>query len=196
MSYPAVFFDRDNTLNYDPGYLSDSSKVKLFDGVGEGLALLKNKYNFKLVVISNQSGVARGLMTETHVVEINERINEILKSNFQTSIDKFYFCPHHPEFSSIDDSSCRKPSPEMVFLAQKELNIDMEHSYFVGDKASDVECGINAGIKTVLLNYENSDGEIISLKIRNKRPNFIVQNFLNACNFIIDDFTGGNTFAK
>jgi D,D-heptose 1,7-bisphosphate phosphatase len=196
MPYPTVFFDRDNTLNYDPGYLSDANKVKLFDGVGEGLALLKNIYNFKIVVISNQSGIARGLVTEKQVNLINEKINFLLKTNFNTSIDKFYYCPYHPEFSSEEDSKCRKPSPYLVHLAQKELNIDLEKSYFVGDKESDIECGINSGIKTILVNYEKDEGKIILLKKRNKRPNFVVDNFLNACNFIIDDFTGGNSFAK
>lgn len=196
MSYPTVFFDRDNTLNYDPGYLSDANDVKLFDGVGEGLAILKNKYNFKIIVISNQSGIARGLITKEQVVAINEKINYLLSSNFKTSIDKFYYCPYHPDFSSAEESKCRKPSPQMIYLAKKELDLNLDKSYFVGDKESDIECGINSGLKTILINYENDKGKIISLKKRNKRPNFVVDNFLNACNFIIDDFTGGNSFAK
>lgn len=196
MSHPTVFFDRDNTLNVDPGYLSDAESVILFDGVGEGLALLKNVYKFKIVVISNQSGIARGLITESQVNAINDKINLILKKGFNTQIDAFYYCPHHPEFSSSEDSTCRKPSPELVLKAAKDLNLDLSKSYFVGDKVSDIECGINAGLKTVLVNYENDLRKINTLKNINKTPNFTVGNFLNACNFIVADFTGGNSFAK
>lgn len=194
MLHPTVFFDRDNTLNFDPGYLSDPDLVRLFDGVGEGIARLKTEYKFKIVVISNQSGIARGLFTEKEVIAVNEKINSILRAKYNTEIDAFYFCPFHPDFSLEEDVKCRKPSPMLVVKAAKELNLDLSKSYFVGDKISDVECGINAGIKTVLINYENDLEKIISLKNNNKRPNFIVGNFLNACNSIIVDFTGGNSF--
>jgi D-glycero-D-manno-heptose 1,7-bisphosphate phosphatase len=196
MLHPTVFFDRDNTLNFDPGYLSDPDLVKLFDGVGEGIARLKKEYNFKIVVISNQSGIARGLATTQEVIAVNEKINSILKKENNTEIDAFYFCPFHPDFSSEEESKCRKPSPILVVKAAKELNLDLNKSYFVGDKISDIECGINAGIKTVLVNYENDMEKIISLKKRNKRPNFIVGNFLNACDSIIADFTGGKSFVE
>ncbi|MBU0472606.1 MAG: HAD family hydrolase [Bacteroidetes bacterium] len=196
MSQPAVFFDRDNTLNYDPGYLSDPNLVRLFDGVGEGIAKLRNEFNFKIVVISNQSGISRGYFSEKEVVTINEKINSILKLNFNTQIDAFYFCPYHPDFSSEEESKCRKPSPLLVFKAAGELDIDLTNSYFVGDSISDIECGINANLKTVLVNYENDKGKIISLKNINKTPTFIVENFLNACNSIITDFTGGKLLVK
>jgi len=194
MLYPTVFFDRDNTLNYDPGYLADPDLVKLFDGVGEGIARLKSEFNFKIVVISNQSGIARGLFTNAEVAAVNDKINAILKENYDTEIDAFYFCPFHPDFSTEEESRCRKPSPMLVVKAAEELSIDLSKSYFVGDKASDIECGINAGIKTILVNYKNNDEEIISLKNINKTPNFVVGNFLNVCDSIIADFTGGNSF--
>ena len=75
-------------------------------------------------------------------------------------------------------------------------DLDLSRSYFVGDRESDIECGINAGTKTVLVNYDNDEKIIISLKNKNKRPNFVVGNFLNACDFIIADFTGGNSFVE
>lgn len=196
MSNPAVFFDRDNTLNFDPGYLSDPNLVNLFEGVGEGIAKLRNDFNFKIIVISNQSGIARGYFTESAVLSVNEKINLILKKQFNTEIDAFYFCPFHPDFSTEEESKCRKPSPLLVFKAANDLDIDLRKSYFVGDSISDIECGINANLKTVLVNYKNDLGKIISLKNRNKTPNFIVQNFLNACNLIIEDFTGGKLLVK
>ncbi len=196
MLHPAVFFDRDNTLNYDTGYLSNPDLVELFDGVGEGIFNLKNNFGFKIVVISNQSGIARGFFTEKEVSAVNNKINLILKKDFNTKIDAFYFCPSHPDFSTEEETKCRKPSPMLVVKAANELNIDLSKSYFVGDKVSDIECGINAGVKTVLANYKNDKEIIITLKNRNKTPNFIVGNFLNVCNSIIADYTGGNTFAK
>ena len=196
MSFQAVFFDRDNTLNYDPGYLGDVDLVKLYDGVGEGIYKLKNNYNFKIVVISNQSGITRGLISHKQVDDVNNRINEILKNNFNVEIDSFYYCPFHPNFDTIEQTKCRKPSPELVFLAANELNIDIKKSYFVGDSISDIECGINAGTKTILLDYNSDEKKRILLKKRNKTPNFTTEFFLNATDFIISDFTGGKTFAN
>ncbi len=195
MLHHTVFFDRDNTLNYDPGYLSNPNLVELFDGVGEGIYNLKKNYGFKIVVISNQSGIARGFFTKKEVDAVNNKINLILKKSFNTSIDAFYYCPSHPDFSTEEENKCRKPSPLLVVKAANQLNINLKNSYFVGDKISDVECGINAGVKTILVNYKNDKEIIISLKNRNKSPNFVVGNFSDACNSIIADFTGGNTFA-
>lgn len=192
MSFPAVFFDRDNTLNIDPGYLSDPKLVELFDGVGEGIAKLKNDYGFKIVVISNQSGIARGFFSNVEVDSVNKKVNQILLEKSNVIIDAFYYCPFHPDFSSNEESKCRKPSPLMVFQAANEMDLDLSKSYFVGDKPSDIECGINAGIKTVLINYKKEK----ILPFKENRPNFIIDNFLNACDFIITDFTGGKTFVK
>lgn len=196
MSFPTVFFDRDNTLNVDPGYLSDPKLVELFDGVGEGISKLKNNFGFKIVVVSNQSGIARGFFSNVEVDSVNERINQILLEKNNVQIDAFYYCPFHPDFSSTEESKCRKPSPVMVFKAAEEMDLDLSKSYFVGDKPCDIECGINAELKTVLINYENDEDKIISLKKKKKIPNFIIDNFLNACDFIIADYTGGKAFVE
>ena len=194
MPAPTVFFDRDNTLNVDPGYLSDPKLVELFDGVGEGISKLKNDFGFKIVVISNQSGIARGFFSKREVDSVNERINQILLKENNVRIDAFYYCPFHPDFSSSEESKCRKPSPMMVFMAAEEMDLDLSKSYFVGDKPSDIECGTNAGLKTVLINYENEEEKISLLK--NNKPDFVIDNFLNACDFIIADYTGGKTFVE
>lgn len=191
----AVFFDRDNTLNIDPGYLGEPEKVQLFEGVAEGIYKLKKELNFKIIVISNQSGIARGLITHEQVQLVNNKINELLEKK-NTEIDKFYYCPFHPDFNRPDKTDCRKPSPKLVLQAAEEFNIDLSRSYFVGDMPSDIECGINAGLKTILISYKNDSEKIISLKKRNKTPNFVTDNFLNVCNFIINDFRGGNQFAN
>ncbi len=194
MSFQTVFFDRDNTLNIDSGYISDPNQVELFDGVGEGISKLKNDFGFKIVVISNQSGIARGYFNNVEVDLVNEKINQILLEENNVKIDAFYYCPFHPDYSSHEEAKCRKPSPQMVFKAAEEMDLDLSTSYFVGDKLSDIECGINAGLKTILINYENEKNKSGLFKI--KKPNFVTDNFLNACNFIIEDYTGGKTFVE
>ena len=189
MLHHAVFFDRDNTLNYDPGYIGNPDLVKLFPDVPWGIAKLKNELKFKIVVISNQSGITRGKITEDDVISVNTKINDLLKKE-GTEIDRFYHCPFHPDYDSEEDCKCRKPSPQMIFDAEKEMKLDLTKSYFVGDKATDVLCGINAGIKTVLINSDNYDEEINILINENKSPNFVAANFREATNFIYNDFTG------
>ena len=194
MSFPAVFFDRDNTLNFDPGYLSDPEQVKLFDGVGEGISRLKNDFGFKIIVVSNQSGIARGFFGKKEVESVNEKINQILLNENNVRIDAFYYCPFHPDFSSSEESKCRKPSSMMVLMAAEEMDLDLSKSYFVGDQPSDIECGANAGLKTVLINYDNEERKINFFK--KYKPNFVIDNFKNACDFIIADYTGGKTFVE
>lgn len=188
MKNRAVFLDRDGTLNFDPGYLGDPDKVKLFPGVSKGLSRLK-KNNFLLIVISNQSGVTRGLITEEDVKAVNIRINEILKAD-NISIDAFYYCPYHPEFDPPDKCECRKPSPQMVLQAAEDFQIDLSKSYFIGDTQSDIECGINAGVKTILVKYNKSNSKINSLHKGRKSPNFVAVNFNSASDYILKDYEG------
>ncbi|PKL89411.1 MAG: D,D-heptose 1,7-bisphosphate phosphatase [Ignavibacteriae bacterium HGW-Ignavibacteriae-2] len=189
MLYRAVFFDRDDTLNIDPGYLNDPSEVKLFPGVPEGIANLKAVCDFKIVVVSNQSGITRGLVSNNTVDLIHNRINEIL-SEFNTSIDAFYYCPYHPDYDPPEKTICRKPSPYMIVQAAEELKLDLKKSYLVGDKYSDIECAINAGVKPILINY-NQDKDLINLlKKDGKTPNFVASNFNAVVNFIISDSLG------
>jgi len=191
MSDCAVFLDRDGTINEDPGYLGEPSSVKLFPGAAKALSILKSKLNCKLIVISNQSGIARGIITRQMVDKVNEKINELLLAE-QTSIDAFYYCPYHPDYNSEEECECRKPSPKLVFKAANDFQIDLSKSYFIGDSSSDIICGFNAGLKTVLVRtgYET---EIISiLQKQNKIPTFVAENLVQACKFIIKDFSGEN----
>ncbi len=187
MTSPAVFFDRDGTLNIDPGYLGDPDLVKLYPGVPEGISKLKSNSKFKIVVISNQSGITRGYISPSDVDAVNDKINKIL-SGFSTKIDKFYYCPYHPDFDEEEKTVCRKPSPLMIQKAASEMDLDLNRSYLVGDQKSDIECGINAGVKTILVKTNLSESEINNLHKEGKSPNFIANNFLEACNYILDDF--------
>ena len=187
----AVFLDRDGTINEDPGYLGKPSDVKLFPGASKALSELKSRLNCKLVVISNQSGVARGLITKAMVNSVNERINEILSED-KVSIDAFYYCPFHPEFNTEEECECRKPSPKLIFEAAKDFEIDLSKSYFVGDTTSDILCGINAGLKTVLVKTGYGVESISILQKQNKIPSFVAENLMQASSFIIKDFIREN----
>ena len=185
MSNHAIFLDRDGTLNEDPGYISDPEKVVLLPETGEALSLFK-KYGFLLIIISNQSGIARGMMTNKEVDAVNDKINTLL-SEYKVKVDAFYYCPAHPDYSSAEDCDCRKPSPKLVFEAVKEFNMDREKSYFVGDAVSDIQCGKNAGIKTILVRTGKGEESFSILQKENNLPTFVADNLLNACNFILAD---------
>jgi D,D-heptose 1,7-bisphosphate phosphatase len=186
MAIFAVFFDRDGTLNEDPGYLGDPDLVKLLPGTGEALSLLKNELGFKLIVVSNQSGISRGLLSKEMVDAVNNRINLLLGAH-NVSIDAFYYCPYHPDFSTPEQVNCRKPSPEMIFQAERDFNINLEGSYFVGDSVSDIQCGINAGLKTILVKTGNGEESFSVLKKQNKFPTFVAQNIIEVSSIIKND---------
>jgi D,D-heptose 1,7-bisphosphate phosphatase len=185
MSNLAVFLDRDGTLNEDPGYISDPGKIILYPETGEALALLK-KYGFLLIVISNQSGIARGLMTSKEVDAVNEKINQQL-SEYKVKIDAFFYCPAHPDFSTEEECECRKPSPKLLLDAAREFNVNLEKSYFIGDTVADIQCGKNAGIKTILVRTGKGEESFSILQKDNNFPTFVSENLLTASKFILGD---------
>jgi D,D-heptose 1,7-bisphosphate phosphatase len=185
----AVFLDRDGTLNFDPGYLGYPEYLELFSDTGNVLAALKNKYQFKLVVISNQAGIARKIITEEQVISVNNELNKKL-SEFNVQIDAFYYCPFHPDFNSEEDCLCRKPSPKMILDAATDLCIDLAKSYFIGDSVSDVLSGLSAQLKTILVKTGNGSESISILQNGNIFPSFVAENLTEAYKFIINDSTG------
>jgi D-glycero-D-manno-heptose 1,7-bisphosphate phosphatase len=188
MPFKAVFLDRDGTLNEDPGYIGNPKDVKLFPRTGEALFNL-SKSGFKLIVISNQSGIGRGIITKDDVENVNRKINEILKID-KVQIDAFYYCPAHPDFSTESESKCRKPSPYLVFLASNENQINLEQSYFIGDSVSDIECGNNAGLSTILVKTGNGKEALSILQNGNKLPSFVAENIFDAGNYIVQQNSG------
>jgi len=150
---PAVFLDRDGVLNKDTGYVCRLEDMDILDGVVESLALLKAK-GFLLIVVTNQSGVARGKFGLNEVNRFNSMLeNEISKQGGPT-IDGFFVCPHHPNGSIKEYTttcSCRKPEPGLIFEAAKIHNIDLTKSWIIGDKDSDILCGKNAGVRGILV---------------------------------------------
>jgi D-glycero-D-manno-heptose 1,7-bisphosphate phosphatase len=140
---PAVFLDRDGTLMRDVDYCGDIKDVAVFEGVPAALRKL-NECEYKLVVITNQSGIARGYFTEEQYRAVEAEVSRQIGDGL---IDATYFCPHLPE----NDCKCRKPSPEMIFQAARDHGIDLARSFFIGDKKSDLQCGRAAGVKTILV---------------------------------------------
>lgn len=147
-----VFLDRDGTLNEEVHYLHRPGDLKLLPGVTAALALLKQA-GFKLVVVTNQAGVARGYYTEEDVKTLHLYMNALLERD-GAGIDAFYYCPHHPVHGIGDykrECRCRKPGTGMFEAAQERFHVDREHSFMVGDKLLDVEAGRNFGLTTVLV---------------------------------------------
>jgi D-glycero-D-manno-heptose 1,7-bisphosphate phosphatase len=137
----AVFIDRDGTIIKDADYCSHPKQVKVFPGVPEALRRLKSK-GFKLIVITNQSGIGRGFFTVSQYRAVESEVSRQLGHSL---IDATYFCPDVPG----QHSSYRKPSPGMILQAKREHQIDLTRSFFIGDKEIDVECGRNAGVRTI-----------------------------------------------
>lgn len=142
---PAVFLDRDGTINEDPGYLHSPGQMKLLPHSGEALAQLR-KMGFLLVVVSNQSGVGRGLIEERMLTQIHHKLDDLLKT-WNVRIDLYEVCIHHPDALC----SCRKPMPTLLLTGARKLQIDLSQSYMVGDKISDIGAGIAAGCKASIL---------------------------------------------
>lgn len=152
MAEKAVFLDRDNTLIEDPGYIKDPDQVKLLDGVPEALVELK-ALGYKVVVVSNQSAVARGIVTEETLDEIHDRLQELLAEKGGT-LDRIYYCPYHPDAVIAKyrkESDWRKPSPGMLLAAAEQMDIDLGQSWMIGNSDSDIEAGSRAGCRTILL---------------------------------------------
>ena len=143
MSNKAVFIDRDGTIIYDHGYIKDPSKVDILDGAKEAIGLLKSN-GFIVFIATNQSGVARGMMTIDDVNKVNEKMLSLLGKGL---IDDILVCTHGPD----ENCSCRKPGTTLVKKAAKEHKIDLSRSYSIGDKDSDKELGIKMGGKGIKL---------------------------------------------
>nr|WP_113868157.1 D-glycero-beta-D-manno-heptose 1,7-bisphosphate 7-phosphatase [Brenneria salicis]NMN90750.1 D-glycero-D-manno-heptose 1,7-bisphosphate phosphatase [Brenneria salicis ATCC 15712 = DSM 30166]RBP60210.1 D-alpha,beta-D-heptose 1,7-bisphosphate phosphatase [Brenneria salicis ATCC 15712 = DSM 30166]RLM30004.1 D-glycero-beta-D-manno-heptose-1,7-bisphosphate 7-phosphatase [Brenneria salicis ATCC 15712 = DSM 30166] len=151
-SVPAIFLDRDGTINIDHGYVHEIDQFQFIDGVIEAMQELK-KMGFALVVVTNQSGIARGKFTEDQFMQLTEWMDWSLADR-GVDLDGIYFCPHHSEAGEGEYSQtcdCRKPEPGMLLSAQRHLNIDMVASYMIGDKTEDIQAGIAAGIGTNVL---------------------------------------------
>jgi D,D-heptose 1,7-bisphosphate phosphatase len=188
----AIFLDRDGTINEEVGYLGQPERLRIIPAAFEAVRLI-NKSGMKAIVISNQSGVARGFFTEENVREINKKI-EVLLGEQGAFIDRFYFCPHHPtegEEPYKKICSCRKPQPGMLYQAADELDIDLTRSYMIGDNYPDIEAAHRAGAKGVLVltgyGRHSSGGKDHETETQDNRPDHIASDILEAVRWIMKD---------
>jgi lipopolysaccharide heptosyltransferase II len=177
-----VFLDRDGTLNYDPGYLKVAVDLKLLAGVGPALARLK-RAGARLVVVTNQSGVARGIVTLKDLEAIHARLQGLLEQE-GAALDAIYFCPHHPN----DGCRCRKPNVGMVERAVSELQLDLRRSYLIGDHARDIQLANRVGAKAILLTPASVDAQALDrLKAEQALPDAVAKSMAEAADWILED---------
>lgn len=182
MSDKAIFLDRDNTLVEDTGYINSPEQVKLLDGVAEALIELKG-LGYKLIVVTNQSAVARGIVTEKVLGEIHKRLKQLLNEK-NAFLDRIYYCPYHPDgvvAKYRKESDCRKPNPGMLLKAAEEMNIDLGQSWCVGNSISDTEAGLRAGCKTILIDLPSHQQQ---LEPGQPRPDYKAVNIKETVNII------------
>jgi heptosyltransferase-2 len=177
-----VFLDRDGTLNYDPGYLKVAAELKLLPGVGPALARLKGA-GARLVVVTNQSGVGRGIVTLKDLEAIHARLEGLLEQE-DAALDAIYFCPHHPD----DGCRCRKPNVAMVERAVSELQLDLRRSYLIGDHARDIQLANKVGAKAILITTALVDAQALDrLKAEQAMPDAVAKSMAEAVDWILAD---------
>jgi histidinol-phosphate phosphatase family protein len=171
----AVFIDKDGTLVHDVPYNIDPANVRLTARAGPALRDMKDA-GYKVIVISNQSGVAKGLFKERELLPVNERIQTLL-APYGVKVDAFYYCPHGPD----DGCECRKPKPGMILRAAADHVIDLERSWMIGDILHDIEAGNRAGCYTV--HFDNG-GETEWVKGDYRQPLYAVKDMAAAADII------------
>lgn len=173
-----VFLDRDGTIIEDKVFLGNPEEIEFFPGSVEAIKILK-KLGYRIVVISNQSGIGRGILTEKMVKEVNVRFLQSLKEK-GARVDALYFCPHHPD----DYCNCRKPKTGLIERAEAELELDLKNAVVIGDHLCDIQLGKNIGAKTILVLTGHGKKEIDELKNANVKPDFIADDLLDAVNWV------------
>lgn len=180
---PAIFVDKDGTLIPDIPYNVDPRLITLSSGAGEALRKLKG-CGYLLVIVSNQSGVARGLFSEDDLVPVWERLHRLL-ADYRVEIDGIHYCPHHPD-AVIEryamQCDCRKPQPGLLINAAWTLNIDLRRSWMIGDIAADSEAGNRAGCRTILI--EKPYDPILKVN-EASQPDFIAESWAQAGEIIL-----------
>lgn len=187
----AVFLDRDGTLNKDAGYLSNPREFQLLPGVVEGLKILQQR-GFQLVVVTNQSGIARGYFTEQQLADIHrEMVRQLAENGIELA--GIFYCPHHPQLTHqlqgiqqayVGSCGCRKPLPGLLLEAAEKLNLELASSFMVGDKVTDIMAGKAAGCSSILISpsFFYGDTEIVAATT----ADFVSANFLEAARWIVN----------
>ncbi len=184
MARPAVFLDRDGTLNEEVRYLDRSDNLQLLPGAVQAVRLL-NERGWRVVVVTNQSGVARGYFTENDLSVIHERLKRDLAQG-GAYLDGIRYCPHHPDAGCL----CRKPGVALFLDAAQQLDIDLAASYLVGDKLTDLLPARRLGARTVLVLTGYGDAELSAARTAGFEPDYVAAGLLEAAQWIgqTDDY--------
>jgi D-glycero-D-manno-heptose 1,7-bisphosphate phosphatase len=188
---PAVFIDRDGTINEQRGYINHLSQFELLPGVGEAVSLL-NENNRLVLIASNQSGVARGYFPIELVHEIHDHMKRELERD-NAHIDGIYFCPHHPNGEVLEYKKacrCRKPDTGLIDLARSEFDIDMTRSYVIGDRWLDIAFAHNARLPGILVltGYGMGEQEYV-VPPEGIAPAYLAENLLEAVRWLLTQDT-------
>jgi len=176
-SLPTLFLDRDGTLVVEKNYMKDPAQVRLLSGVADGLRRLR-KAGFRVVVISNQAGVGRGLITVAELHAVNKRFRSVLRKN-KAPIDGYYWCAHAPD----DGCSCRKPKAGLLKRASRELGLSWKRSISVGDRSSDIELSQRVGGWGVLM--LTGHGQQSRRKGLTARPDYVAARFSHFVSWVL-----------
>jgi D-glycero-D-manno-heptose 1,7-bisphosphate phosphatase len=188
MKKAAVFLDRDGNINRDVGYPNSFDQVEIYPYSFEAVRRI-NHAGLLAIVITNQSGVGRGLIEEPQLWDIHARMREAFRKE-GAHLDGVYYCPHYESsrFPVYDqDCECRKPRPGMGLRAADELGIDTSRSYMVGDKVEDVQFGWNLGARSILVLTGYGQKSLVRLRDMGKEPAYVARDLLDAVNWIIQE---------
>lgn len=186
MKKRAVFLDRDGTINRDVGYPNSYEQIDIYPYSFKAVRKI-NDSGLLAVIVTNQSGIGRGIIDERSLREIHEKM-EAAFAEKGAHFDGIYYCPHYlsssiPKYKK--DCRCRKPFPGMALQATADLDIDTEHSYMIGDKVEDIEFGLNIKAQPILLLTGFGQRSLIKLKDNNIKPAHVAQNLLRAVDWIL-----------
>lgn len=185
MNQVGIFLDRDGTINDEVDFLRSPEELHLLDGSAEAIREL-NECGWQVFVITNQSGIARGLLSEQQLAEIHTKLVSDLKSH-NAHIDAIYYCPHHPDYGEAPyrkNCDCRKPNTGMIKQAAREFHIDTQKSFIVGDRMFDMQAGINSHMQTILVLTGYGKEELALCKQHNVHIDYIADNLAGAVRYI------------
>jgi len=187
MGHRAIFLDRDGTLNEEVGYVNHIERFTLLPRVGQAIRLL-NQHEWKVVVITNQSGVARGYFPESLIHQVHQKMQDLLKRE-GAYLDGIYYCPHHPDIGVPpyrQKCRCRKPAPGLIEEAVKTLNLDPSRSYVIGDRGGDIEFAHQVGAKAILVLTGYGKGEWEYFRDQWKvKPEHVAEDLFEAAQWIL-----------
>jgi|SRR5215510_12744657 len=183
----AILIDRDGTINEDVGFITQLSQLRLYNFAAESIKLI-NEAGRHAIVITNQSGIARGLFNEEFLLRLHGWMESLL-SNEGARIDAFYFCPHHPEYGEPpyrQDCDCRKPKSGMIRRAARDFNLDLKECYVIGDRYRDVEMAHAAGAHGLMVLTGYGRTEYLSEHDSwPQQPEHVAENLLEAVKWIL-----------